>query len=396
MKKISFVVLISIFTGSLLFGQSLQMADSTYYRIYTDTDKKTAEDIVSVMDSYLLLFNKYLHFDTAKLPGKLKIRLYSTKSDFDSYLKNTVSKTAESYVLLQYRDPSKNELVAYITSDLDKMRKDFIHYGFIQFMKAYIYYPPLWLMNGFAVYFENSSYSLEEGTVTFKENLDWVPTLKKAITDGTTIPIDRLLLADIPDITDKLSVFYSQSWGMIDFLLSSSYIDYNRVLWDSLSSLNKTATADENEAAVISSAFTWINKETFAADFISYVKSVHTFSDLIALGTDAYSKKEYEQAQQYFAEAIEKDSSREIPYYYLGLTNYALSDYTTAEDYYHTSLKYSSDKDRVFYALAVNAYADSRIDDSQLYIKSISERGKELYKDKISILEKRITEESKS
>ncbi len=396
MKRISFVVLISIFAGSLLFGQSMQMADSTYYRIYTDTDSKTAEDIVSVMDSYLLLFNKYLHFDTADLPGKLKIRLYSNKSDFNSYLKNAVSKTADSYVLLQYRDPSKNELVAYVASDLDKMRKDFIHYGFIQFMKAYIYYPPLWLMNGLAVYFENSSYNMEDGTVTFKENLDWVPTLKKAIAEGTTIPIDRLLLADIPDITDKLSIFYSQSWGMIDFLLSSSYIDYNRVLWDSLSALNKTATADENESAVISKAFTWINKETFATDFISYAKSIHTFSDLITMGTEAYSKKEYKKAQQYFMEALEKDSSREIPYYYLGLIHYALSDYTSAEDYYHTSLKYSEDKDRVYYALAVNAYADSRIDDSKLYIKSISESGLELYKDKISVLEQRITEESKS
>ena len=396
MKKISFFGLIFIFAGSLLFAQSLQMAESNYYRIYTDLDTETAEGIVSVMDSYLLLFNKYLHFDTDKLPGKLKIRLYGSKSDFDSYLKNTVDRTAESYVLLQYSDPSKNELVAYAFSDYDKMRKNFIHYGFIQFFKAYVYYPPLWLMNGFAVYFENSSYNMEDGTVSFKENLDWVPTLKKAISTGTTIPIDRLLLADIPDITDKISVFYSQTWGMIDFLLSSSYIDYNRVLWDSLSALKKTASADENEAAVIAKAFKWINKEAFASDFVTYAKSINTYSDLIALGTDAYSKKDYKKAAEYFSEAIKLDSTKELPYYYLGLVNYAMNDYTAAENYYHTSLKYTSDKDRVYYALAVNAFADSRLEDSQLYIKSISNTGLKVYGDKLKVLEDRIAKDKKS
>ncbi len=396
MKKISLLVTIFLFSVPILFSQSLQMAESNYYRIYTDTDSETAEGIAAVMDSYLLLFNKYLHFDTDILTSKLKIRLFSNKTDFDTYLKNTVSKTSDGYVLLQYRDSSKNELVAYIIQDQEKMRKDFIHYGFIQFFKAYVNYPPLWLMNGLAVYFENTEYSMKDSTVTFKRNYDWVPTLKSAIAKGTTIPIDNMLVADYKDAASNISVFYAQSWGLIDFLLSSSYIDYNRILWDSLSALKEKASLEENESAVISKAFKWIDKETFASDFIKYAKSINTYSDLIVLGTNSYSEGKYSDALKYFKEAITIDASGEIPYYYMGLIYYVENDYTAAENYYHTSLKYSSDKDRVYYALAVNAFADSRLEDSQLYIKSISSRGMETYKDKLNVLISRINEKKKS
>ncbi len=395
MRKISFVIFLAAFVSPLIFSQSLQMAESKYYRVYTDTDIKTAEEIASGMDSYLSLFNKYLHFDTDNLPSKLKIRFFKDKKGFDSYLNMTVSRTSGNYVLLQYRDPSKNELVAYMLPDMDTMRKDFIHYGLIQFFKAYVYHPPLWMMSGFAVYFENTPFDEDSGTVTFRENYSWIPTLKKAISDGKTIAIDDLLAMDLPEAEKNLNVFYAQSWAMIDFLLSSKYLDYNRILWDSISALKRDASADENERAVISKAFKWVDKKTFAADFIEYAKSLKTFSELISDGINAYNGKDYSTAEKLFLDSINIDSENEIPYYYLGLIDYAKGDYTAAESFYHSALKYTSDKDRVYYALAVNAFADSRFEDVSFYIDSMSSGGKLKYKDTIKELTERIKEKKK-
>jgi len=299
------------------------MYDSRYYRMYTDMDKASAEKLTAIMDSYITFFNKYLHFDVDSLSSKLKIRLYSSKSSYDTYLTSVISKTSSSYVFLQYKDASKNELVAYSLADQNKMKKDLIHYGFVQFVKAFIPYPPLWLMNGFAVYFENSLYSEDKSEVVFKENHDWILTLKNVVNDGKTIPVDTLLILDLPQADKNINTFYAQTWGLVDFLINATYLDYNRLLWDSLSALKQTATRKENDALVIDRAFKWIDKKTFVTDFISYVNSLKTFSDLVKEGTEEYSKGEYKAGEKSFIAAMSIDDTVEIPYYYLGLINYA-------------------------------------------------------------------------
>lgn len=390
MKRISALLFLSIFLTLSIFGQSLKMYESKYYRLFTDMDKTSAEDLTPIMDSYLNLFNKYLHFDTKNLPLRLKVRLYQNKADYDKYLKSVISETSNSYVFLQYKDSGKNELVAYILSNEEKMKKDLIHYGFIQYFKAFIPYPPLWIMNGFAVYFENCSYSMESKNVSFKENYDWIPTLRKVIQDRKTIPIDTILTIDLANANKTINSFYAQTWGLIDFLLNTSYPDYNRILWDALSSLSKTATRQENGAAVITKAFSWVNKKTFVSDFISYVGTLKTYNDLLNDGISAYSQGNYESAEKNFIAALSINKLKEIPYYYLGLINYARSDYSMAEHYYNTALQISTDKDRVYYALAVNAFADKRFEDVKFYLKSISSAGTKTYKDKINDLTSRM------
>ncbi len=390
MKRISIILLLVIFSSLPLWAQPLQMYNSKYYRLYTDMDSASAKEITLIMDSYIKLFNTYLHFNLDNLPSRLKVRLYTTKKAYDAYLQSLISKTNTNYVFLQYRNISKNELVAYMLPDQEKMRKDLIHYGFVQFFKAFIPHPPLWLMNGFAVYFENSSYSKEKGQVVFKENYDWIPTLKKVVDDGKTIPIDTLLVLDTAQADRNISTFYAQTWGLIDFLLNAKYLDYNRLLWDSLSALKKSASQKENDALVISKAFRWMDKKTFASDFVSYVHSLKTFADLINDGTKEYSKGNYNTAEKSFITAISINDTNEIPYYYLGLINYARGDYSAAEYYYHTALQISSDKDRIYYALAVNAFADSRYDDARYYIQSISSEGEKALSDKLKVLASRM------
>ncbi len=396
MKRISFILFVFVFSVASIYGQPLQMSESKYYRVYTDTGKDTAEKVASIMDSYLMLFNKYLHFDIDSLPSKMRIRLFGNKTDFDNYLNSIISRTSNSYVLLQYKDPAANELIAYVLSDQDRMRKDLIHYGLIQFFKAYISYPPLWLMNGFAVYFENTGYNLEDLTVTYRENYEWIPTLKKAVNDGKTIPIDKLLMLDLSDANNDINTFYAQSWGLVDFLLNSAYLDYNRLLWDSLSSLKKSASQKENETNAISKAFKWIDKEIFVADFVKYVKSKKTFADLINEGIKSYSEGSYGDAEKDFVAALSIEDTEEIPYYYLGLLNYARNDYSTAEYYYHAALQVSADKDIVYYALAVNALADNRYKDAEFYVESISKTGEITYKEKLEELTSRISEKKNS
>ena len=390
MKRISIILFLVVFSSLSLWAQSLQMYNSKYYRMYTDIDKTSAEKMMTIMDSYVSFFNKYLHFDVDNLSSKLKIRLYSKKSSYDAYLTSIISKTSDSYVFLQYKDASKNELVSYALADQKKMEKDLIHYGFVQFMKAFIPYPPLWLMNGFAVYFENAAYDTDKDEVIFKENYDWIPTLKNAVAGGKTIPVDSLLILDLPEADKNINTFYAQTWGLVDFLINSKYLDYNRLLWDSLSALRKEASRKENDALVIDRAFKWVNKKTFVADFISYVHSLKTFSDFVNDGTAEYSKGEYDAAEKSFISAMGIDDTVEVPYYYLGLINYARGDYSAAEYYYHTALQITKDKDLINYALAVNAFADNRFEDARFYIQSISTKGKELYKEPLKTLSLRM------
>ncbi len=390
MKRISIILFLVVFSSLSLWAQSLQMYNSKYYRMYTDIDKASAEKMTSIMDSYVSFFNKYLHFDIDNLSTKLKIRLYRTKSSYDAYLSSIISKTSDNYVFLQYKDVSKNELVAYTLSDQKKMEKDLIHYGFVQFMKAFIPYPPLWLMNGFAVYFEKTTYSTDKKEIVFKENYDWILTLKNVVTEGKTIPIDTLLILDLPEADKNINTFYAQTWGLIDFLINSKYLDYNRLLWDSLSALRSSATRQENDALVIAKAFKWIDKKTFVADFISYVHTLKTFSDLVKEGTEEYAKGGYDAAEKNFISAMSIDDTDETPYYYLGLINYARGDYSAAEYYYHTALQITDDKDRINYALAVNAFADNRFEDARFYIQSISAKGKETYKNSLKTLSLRM------
>lgn len=360
------------------FSQTMKMAESNKYRVYTDISNEIAQYTATAMDEYFELYNRFFHFDEKKLESKLQIRIFQSKDDFDSYLASIISGTSKSYVFLQYKNSKRNELVTYKMDDIDEMKRTFIHHGFVQFLKTFVPHAPLWIQKGFAIYFEKSIYNEQDNSVIFQDNLDWAVTLKKYISADRKNPlnqklfsIDNLLKLDTATANKNINVFYAQSWGLVSFLINSKYQEYNRVLWDSISSLDQTFLKNENESAILKSSFAWIDKNTFLTDFYFYADSIKSFNELIQDGIKSYSEGSLGEAERIFIKGMIINETNYIPYYYMGLINYSRKDYAMAEYYYHSTAEKGGDPNLINYALGVNSYANNNSKDAIFYLSKV-------------------------
>ena len=182
MKRLLLTVILFCFALTFSFAQTgaFQEAASDHYRVFSEVSLAHAQETADMLDAYLNFYNTYLHFDTNDLSAKLKVRIFANKTNFDSYLSTLIPQKRDSFVYLQYKDLAKSELLGFYLDD-SSFQKAVVHHGFIQFLKAFIPNPPLWLQKGFAVYIEKSTYDEENQTVDFVDNLVWVKTMKNII-----------------------------------------------------------------------------------------------------------------------------------------------------------------------------------------------------------------------
>ncbi len=401
MKKLFIILAALLISASFAFSQSMQIAESEYYKVFSEISLTNAQEIAKKMDAFSTLFNSYFHFNPGSLTSKLKIRVFKSKENYDTYLKTIIPETKESFAYVQYTDPEKSELLVFDQED-EKFETALVHHGFVQFLKSFIPEPPLWLQKGFAVYLEKSQYESETGTAVFKENLSWLDTFKEFIKEDQAIetetpalfPISSLLFIDAQTANTGIDAFYCQTWGLVSFMIDSKDAKYTRVLWDSINALSPAAKKNENEMRVVSKAFEWVTKSLFLSDFNEYILSLKTFPDLIEDGMNYYTEKDYVNSEISFVNAIDLVEKHYIPYYYLGLINYARNDYTMAEYYYHSSIQMGAESGLVYYTLGVNAYADSRLEDAKFYLKQSEETDPSGYGQKASLLFARILEEN--
>ena len=378
MKKIICILLVLFLFAIPSFSQTMKMAESNNYRVYSEMSEENAVFVAAGMDQFFELYNLYFHFDENNLDSKLQIRLFKTKEGFDNYLSSVIEGTSTSYVFLQYKNTKKSELVIYLIDDIEKMTRTLVHHGFVQFIKTFIAQPPLWLQKGFAIYFEKSLYNDKDNTAMFRNNLDWAITLKKYIAADRKEPLNQklfqisdLLSIDTSVANKNINAFYAESWGLVSFLINSKYQEYNRILWDTISAMKPDALKSENELAIMKSAFKWINNNTFLTDFYYYAESIKTFNELVQDGIKSYSNGSFDEAERIFITAMLLEEDNHIPYYYLGLINYARKDYSMAEYYYHSTAEMGGDPDLTYYALGVNSYANNNSEDSIFYLSKV-------------------------
>ena len=387
-----FVLILALTAGAVAQTGAFQEAVSDYYRVFSEVSQTHAQETAEMLDAYLELFNEYLHFDAGSLETKHKVRVFANKTNFDSYLSSMVSEKRDSFVFLQYRDLAKSELLGFYM-DEDSFAKALVHHGFIQFLKAYVPNPPLWLQKGFAVFFEKSTYDAANQKATFKENLVWVKTLKAILAreSGTDlIDLPTLLTINVDGANEKIEAFYAESWGVVSFLANSPIKQYNRVLWDTLSVLSPEAEMDANSSAIASRVFRWIPADQAVADFQAYMGTVKTFPELVREGMAFYSEGKLDSAEKSFLKAIERNEAHHIPYYYLGLINYSRKDYSLAEYHYLTSQQMGGELGLTYYALGVNAYADNRFDDAKDYLSKAGQADPFGYSEKTEALLQKI------
>lgn len=372
MKQIAVASLVLLVAAATLsHAQTIHETRTEHYHIISHVGADHAEEVGAKLEAMLQLYNRYFHFDLNGLPRPLRVQLFSDRNGFARYLSETIGERRDSFVYLHYDDPSRNELVAY-AGDSPEFDYELTHQNFIQYLRAFIAHPPLWLREGFAVYFEQSEYDEELERAVYRENLNWLDPLKEILEGQASVePIDLsdMLRMDVATARANLDAFYPQAWGMVSFLVNSDRRDINRLLWDSISALRPEAGLHENTDRVYERAFGWIDHDELVADFLAYIDSRRSFTTLIEDGIAAYDGGDLEQAETDFLAATELRGAHHVPYYYLGLIHYDRGNHALADTYYHRALEFGAAEPLTYYALGVNAYAASRYTEAREYLE---------------------------
>jgi hypothetical protein len=388
MKRAIIVVLAMIFAIAMTTAQgaaSFGQAASDHYLVLSESGQERAAAISRQLESYFQLFDSVFHFDAASFPGKLNVREFKDKARFDGYLGQVVGQTKDDFVYLHYPTPERSELLLFAKSEPD-YSASLAHQAFVQFLKAYIPNPPLWMREGLAVVFESARWDDKAKKLDFQENLAWLETAKSLAERKLFLPLDRFLALGQEDARSELDVFYPQAWAFVSFLANTEDRAYNRLLWDSISALRKDASLEENCASVAKIIQTWYGIGDSEKALTDYLASRKTFPELVADGVKHYGDKDWAAAATSFeaAQAMIKDSY--VPEYYLGLIAYAKNDFPTAEVQYKNALALGCDPAITNYALGINAYAQNRLDEAKTFLAVAKKASPDRYGAKVDEL----------
>jgi tetratricopeptide (TPR) repeat protein len=372
--------------------QPMSSWSSEHYRVLADSSVTTATEIARKLEAALSLYNEYLHFDLDALESQLRVRIFTDKNDYDSYLNRLISETRSDFVYISYSDPNRSELVGFQREEKD-FDPSLLHYGFIQFLSAFVPAAPLWIEEGMATYLEYSQYDPMTVSFSWKANYAWLDSLKKLLSSDeitSALTLRDLLLITKEQAQARIEIFYPSAWGLVHFLLQSSDRSHNRILWESLSALDSDATLGVNSRRVLDKAFGWVDLTELQRTFEAYISSLMTFNDLVRLGVDQYGTDDLASARSSFEQALKLRGDNYIPYYYLGLIAYQEKDFEVARAFYGRAMEMGIDAALINYALGVNAFADQRYDQAKNYLLKAKELDAESYTEKCDSLLQRI------
>lgn len=371
-KKLATLALVGLFAAVGAFAQESTYSEARtgHFRVLSEVGQEHAQLVGAKMEAMLEFYNDYFRFDLEQLETPLRVRVFASKVRFDNYLRRIIDETRDDYVYLHYTDLAKSELVGY-DSELGIADPSMNHQAFIQYLRAFVPNPPLWMREGFAVYFEKVEYDPEFDSVIYRENLAWLETLKSIVLDGEGMPLamDELLAITVDSARDKLETFYPQAWGIVSFLINAEEKEYNRILWDSISALEPSAPMQANVQATVEEAFQWVDPEVATEAFVTYVDERKSFRGLVEHGIEQYGAGDLAAAEESFVKALQLREDHHIPNYYLGLINYDNGNYSMADFYYKKALEFGAGEALTFYALGVNAYADNRFEEARDFLQ---------------------------
>lgn len=369
MKRLLAAAVAAFIFASALQAQGLDFAQarSDHYTVWAEAGQARADELAKVLEGLFTLFEEDMRFDPGSLKSRLTVRVFRDKPGFDAYMTRVVGETRPDFVYLHYPTLERSELLVFEKEEPD-FSASLSHQAYVQYLKAFIPNPPLWIREGFAVYYERAAWDKSAGAVVFKENTAWLETLKALRNSGKLLGIETLLTATPERAESARDVFYPQSWAFVSFLLSGQEPRYARFLWDSLAALRPAASLAENQGAVAALFRRWHDLKAAQEDFLAWMDSRKTFAELVEDGVRLYGEKKLDDSEAAFAEALSKNEGNYIPYYYLGLISYGRNDFDMAEYYYKTALQLGCDPAATNFALGLNAYAVNRLEDAKGYL----------------------------
>ena len=388
MKRFSVIIIafLALTAGILaqegIKSDSLSIAQALHYEVKSELGSEDAEALAGELELRFGIYNELFRFDPALLPVKLKVRAFKDEASFDAYLLSALGDTRDGASYLHYSRPERSELLLVRDNKPTSIRA-FSHQAFIQFLRAFIPNPPVWIREGFAIFFEPLLFDASIDDFLFEENLAWLETVK---TWGANSPsIDRILLSD-EDPSLGVERRNPAAWALVSFILNSSDEEYRRFLYESILLLDSTSSAGENGLTIAKRGAAWIDLTKANADYSEYLASRKTFTELVEAGRNAYAAKDPQTAEKAFYAAEELKPGHYAPYYYLGLLAYERKDYALAENHYKSALQNGADLALVNYALGVNAAADSRNKDALKYLEQAKKASPERYSAKANEL----------
>lgn len=368
------VILLWSLAVPLAAQETEHTAATAHYVVSSPVSAGHAEDMGRRLEALLELYNHYFRFDLEDLSPALPVRLFDSREHYAAYLEPLIGEPSNDFVYLHYADARQRELVGYTGDGIPQRALN--HHSFVQYLRAFIPEPPLWLREGFAVYFAESRYEADLGRAVYEENLAWLETLK-AMVAGTSsrrwIVWEELLFLTPSEVQDAAESFYPQAWGLVSFLVNHERPEISRLLWDSISALQHDSSLEENSAAVYRHAFRWEDPRQLQERFTEYVASRRTFAQWLATGVERYDQDDHAGAERALVEALRLRSDDAVPFYYLGLIHYDRENYEIAGDYYEQALARSDSPAPVLYALGINALARDRREDAREYLESVPE-----------------------
>jgi len=370
--------------GDSSAAAALGKAESDHYIVLSELGQDRAELLSRHLEALFGLYDGFFRYDAGDLKAKLNVREFGGKAAFDAYLTQIIGQTKDDFVYLHYASPERCELLIFPKDEPD-YSASLAHQGFVQFLKAYVANPPLWIREGVAISFESAKWDDKAG-LTFPENLAWLETVKSLKDRSLLMPIEELLAIGQDDARTQLDVFYPQSWALISFLLNSKDKAYNRLLWDSVAALKQDASLEDNQNAVVRIMNTWYGADAAEKAFSNYLAERKTFPELVADGVRRYADKSWTEANDAFVAAQSMNSQSYVPDYYLGLIAYAQNQFDVAEAHYKQALALGCDPAITNYALGVNAYAQNRLDDAKTYLKLSKDAAPDRYGEKVDSL----------
>ncbi|AHC14236.1 tetratricopeptide repeat protein [Salinispira pacifica] len=392
MKKSIFILLILLTAAGSVWAQESFVSESDHYRVRSHISQNHADQAAERLEAYLDLFNDYFHFELDSLDFKMKVQIFNGQSAYDRYLNRVIDETRNEFVYLHYSDVSRSELVGAL-EDGEDLDESFTHQAFIQFLRAFIDNPPLWLREGFAVYFEKARFNENFVAVNNRENLAWLETLKEILfgsRSNEALTPEEILAIDVEGAKDRIEAFYPEAWGMINYLVNTDNRSHNRILWDAISAMDPRADLKTNSQRVYNSAFQWVNQEELQNSFLEYFQNKKTYRELIEEGIAEYESGNLDSSEENFLIAINRRDISHIPYYYLGLINYDRGNYTLAELNYRKALEKGSTAALTYYAMGVNAFADNRLEEAQEFLETTVQLDPSNYTQKVTRILERI------
>jgi tetratricopeptide (TPR) repeat protein len=377
--------------GGTLRAQDAQASfSSRHYRVQTDLGENRARQIAERLEAAISLFNEFLHYDPDSLAAPLRVRIFAGKTDYDAYLSRLIAETREDFVFISYSDPARGELLGFDRAGAE-FEASLLHYGFIQFLSAYVPAAPLWLAEGVATYLEYSVYDETAAAYRFRLSYAWLDALKSILRDPQRrIGVSRLVVMDKADAQRHIEAFYPTAWGLVHFLLNSPDRRYNRVLWEAVAALDPALDLAQNSRKVSERAFSWVESDRLEQDFAEFTLGLTTFNDRVRQGVEEYAAGRLAEAEVSFREALGLRVDSYVPYYYLGLILYQKRAYAEAADQYRRAQSLGVEPALVSYALGVNAFAAQQYGEAVEFLQQAKAADPGAYGEKVDTLLGRI------